>query len=251
MNREAAASQNGNAENEKGKCQLHATFVGDGFLLNSNCSFCMILSNSLFPNNTYVLLLSNIMSPPNTIAGTRNTLYIQSKNLETIIMEPSKKQLAMEAKRNRRTVTVETGRPWLGGGWLQRKETRSLGSGPHVQTRPVLGLSSLGPASSQLSVCRVSSPACGGVGSGPRFFYPFSHRPHLQGQRQPSRCHATACVGPTLCGPTCHRSALRLTSLFTLVVGFVVAEAIEGPGHEFLLFSEFSLLHGVAVRSCI
>jgi len=32
VNREAAASENGNAENEKGKCQLHATFVGDGFL---------------------------------------------------------------------------------------------------------------------------------------------------------------------------------------------------------------------------
>jgi hypothetical protein len=46
-------------------------------------------------------------------------------------MEPSKKQLSMEAKRNQRPVTVETGRPWLGlGGWLQRKEQAPWEAGP-------------------------------------------------------------------------------------------------------------------------
>jgi hypothetical protein len=56
LNREAAASENGNAEDEKGKCQLHATFVGDGFLLNSNCSFCIWYEYDPFSPCSFVLI---------------------------------------------------------------------------------------------------------------------------------------------------------------------------------------------------
>lgn len=57
MNREAAASENGNSENEKRlvSITLHATFSGDGFLLELELQLfvygmsIVILLNSLYP----------------------------------------------------------------------------------------------------------------------------------------------------------------------------------------------------------
>jgi hypothetical protein len=118
--------------------------------------------------------------------------------------------------------------------------TSSLGSGPHVQVRPTVksnGTESTNPLPANCQFAAVSSPACGGLESSPRFFYPFLPRPYLQSQESHRHCP----WGPSPGGPTCHRSALRRTSLFSLhschlVVGCAVAEAIEGRGHEFCSF---------------
>ena len=131
-------------------------------------------------------------------------------------MEPSKKQLAMEAKRNRRTVTVETGRPWLGlGGWLQRKEQAPWGAGPTCRRDRLLGLSSMGPLPAN---CQFAAfPLLLAVGSSRACASSIRFNPGPTCRARAALAVSRHCQwGPRLDGPTCHRSALRRTSLFSL-----------------------------------
>jgi hypothetical protein len=132
-------------------------------------------------------------------------------------MELSKKQLATEAKRNRRPVTVETGRP-AGHGWdwedgasgrnkLAGKrapragETGCWAFPPRARSQPTVSLPRF---LSCLRWARVEPALLLSVFTpAPLAALPVSRSRH--------------CLwGPSIGGPTCHRSALRRTSLFVL-----------------------------------
>ena len=84
MNREAAASENGNAENEKGKCQLHATFRGWIPFRTRIAAFVYGMSMILFKFSVSLDHITKYNVTSKYHSGHQKYLaYTQSRNLES------------------------------------------------------------------------------------------------------------------------------------------------------------------------